>query len=76
VLSGRGERAGEARPSADALQDGVPTSDVVVRDFPDGFFPYEGQRIKDFFEELKADYSWSSCTSAPTCTRTTLSAAS
>ena len=28
-----------------------------MRDFPDGFFPYEGQRIKDFFEELKADFS-------------------
>ena len=28
-----------------------------MRDFPDGFFPYEGQRIKDFFEALKADLS-------------------
>jgi LmbE family N-acetylglucosaminyl deacetylase len=57
VLSGHGERAEEARRSAEALVDGVPTSEVVVRDFPDGFFPYEGQRIKDFFEELKADFS-------------------
>jgi LmbE family N-acetylglucosaminyl deacetylase len=57
VLSGTGERADEARRSAEALLDGVPASDVVVRDFPDGFFPYEGQRIKDYFEELKADFS-------------------
>ena len=57
VLSGNGERADEARRSAEALLDGVPRSEVVVRDFPDGFFPYEGQRIKDFFEELKADFS-------------------
>jgi LmbE family N-acetylglucosaminyl deacetylase len=57
VLSGSGERADEARRSAEELLDGVPTSDVVVRDFPDGFFPYEGQRIKDYFEELKADFS-------------------
>jgi LmbE family N-acetylglucosaminyl deacetylase len=57
VLSGGGERAEEARRSAEELLDGVPTSDVVVRDFPDGFFPYEGQRIKDYFEELKADFS-------------------
>jgi len=57
VLSGDGERAEEARRSAEALLEGVPGSDVVVRDFPDGFFPYEGQRIKDFFEELKADFS-------------------
>ena len=29
----------------------------MICDFPDGFFPYEGKRIKDFFEELKADFS-------------------
>ena len=57
VLSGEGERASEARRSAEALLETVPRSDVVVRDFPDGFFPYEGQRIKDFFESLKADFS-------------------
>ena len=57
VLSGDNGRAEEARTSAEALLDGVPRSEVVVRDFPDGFFPYEGQRIKNFFEELKADFS-------------------
>jgi LmbE family N-acetylglucosaminyl deacetylase len=57
VLSGDGERAAEARRSAEALLDDVPRSEVVLRDFPDGFFPYEGQRIKDFFEQLKADFS-------------------
>jgi LmbE family N-acetylglucosaminyl deacetylase len=57
VLSGNGERADEARRSAESLLNGVPTSEVVVRDFPDGFFPYEGQRIKDYFEELKVDFS-------------------
>jgi LmbE family N-acetylglucosaminyl deacetylase len=57
VLSGKGERADEARRSAEALLEEVPRSEVVVRDFPDGFFPYEGQRIKDFFEQLKADFS-------------------
>jgi LmbE family N-acetylglucosaminyl deacetylase len=57
VLSGDGERADEARRSAETLLEGVPRSKVVVRDFPDGFFPYEGQRIKDFFEQLKADFS-------------------
>jgi LmbE family N-acetylglucosaminyl deacetylase len=57
VLSGEDDRAREARRSAEALLHGVPRSEVVVRDFPDGFFPYEGQRIKDFFEQLKADFS-------------------
>jgi LmbE family N-acetylglucosaminyl deacetylase len=57
VLSGEGERADEARRSAEALLAEVPRSEVVVCDFPDGFFPYEGQRIKDFFERLKTDLS-------------------
>jgi len=57
VLSGDGERAEEARRSATALLDGAPRSEVVVCDFPDGFFPYEGQRIKDFFERLKLELS-------------------
>jgi LmbE family N-acetylglucosaminyl deacetylase len=57
VLSGDGERAEEARRSAEALLGEAPRSEVVVCDFPDGFFPYEGQRIKDFFERLKVDVS-------------------
>jgi LmbE family N-acetylglucosaminyl deacetylase len=57
VLSGDGERADEARSSAEALLEDVLRSEVVIRDFPDGFFPYEGQRIKDFFERLKRDHS-------------------
>jgi LmbE family N-acetylglucosaminyl deacetylase len=56
VLSGKGERAAEARRSAEALLDGVGASEVLVCDFPDGFFPYQGERIKDFFEELKLDF--------------------
>ncbi len=57
VLSGEGERAQEARRSAEDLLEGVPGSDVVLCEFPDGFFPYEGKRVKDFFEGLKADFS-------------------
>jgi LmbE family N-acetylglucosaminyl deacetylase len=57
VLSGEGERASEARRSAEALLDTVPRSQIEVGDFPDGFFPYEGQRIKGFFEQLKAEFS-------------------
>jgi LmbE family N-acetylglucosaminyl deacetylase len=57
VLSGGTDRADEARRSAEALLEGVPQTQILLRDFPDGFFPYEGQRIKDFFEALKADFS-------------------
>ena len=79
VLSGKGERADEARVSAEALLDGVPRSEVLVRDFPDGFFPYEGQRHQGLLrgaEGATSHPTWSSPTSAPTCTRTTASAAS
>jgi LmbE family N-acetylglucosaminyl deacetylase len=57
VLSGGTDRAGEAQRSAEAMLEGVPKAEILLRDFPDGFFPYEGQRIKDFFEQLKADYA-------------------
>jgi LmbE family N-acetylglucosaminyl deacetylase len=42
VLSGVGERSSEARRSAEPLLDMVPRSQVVVRDFPDGFLPLRG----------------------------------
>ena len=57
VLSGDAERAEEACQSAATLLADVTSSNVILRDFADGFFPYEGQRIKDFFEELKEDLS-------------------
>ena len=39
VLSGERRARREARQSAEALLAGVPRSEVVVRDFRDGFFP-------------------------------------
>jgi LmbE family N-acetylglucosaminyl deacetylase len=57
VLSGIGERGREARASAERF---VPRADrrtVVVEEFRDGFFPYAGAAIKDFFERLKATVS-------------------
>ena len=53
VLSGRGERAGEARWSAETLLADVAQRRVVLREFADGFFPYDGRELKSFFEELK-----------------------
>ena len=49
VLSGEGKRAEEARESAEALLEGVPRSEaILMRDFPDGFFPYEGAADQGF----------------------------
>jgi LmbE family N-acetylglucosaminyl deacetylase len=57
VLSGNGERAGEAEASAHALLNGAVEKQVIVHDFKDGFFPYDGGEIKAFFENLKSEFS-------------------
>ena len=57
VLSGRGERADEVRHSADAFLENAERRRVIVRDFRDGFFPYDGGQIKGFFEDLKLKIS-------------------
>lgn len=57
VLSGKGERAEEARSSAEALLAGVQEKKLMVCDFRDGFFPYDGAGIKEFFESLKQEFS-------------------
>ena len=57
VLTGGSRRAAEAQASATAMLAGVPGARVVLREFRDGYFPYDGAAIKDFFEELKREVS-------------------
>jgi LmbE family N-acetylglucosaminyl deacetylase len=57
VLSGNGDRGAEAEASAHALLNGAAEKRVIVRDFKDGFFPYDGGEIKAFFETLKSEFS-------------------
>ena len=57
VFSSGSEREREARDSAGLFLKQAEHKEVVVKDFRDGFFPYEGARIKDFFEELKGRVS-------------------
>jgi LmbE family N-acetylglucosaminyl deacetylase len=54
VLSSNDARAREAETCARRFLAGVGRAEVVVERFRDGYFPYDGGRIKDFFEELKA----------------------
>jgi LmbE family N-acetylglucosaminyl deacetylase len=54
VLSGLGERAGEAADSAAAFLQGAAETRVTVERFRDGFFPYLGGAVKEFFEQLKS----------------------
>lgn len=57
VFSSGKEREREARASATLFLKQAKHREVVVKNFRDGFFPFEGARIKEFFEELKAQVS-------------------
>jgi LmbE family N-acetylglucosaminyl deacetylase len=51
------ERVEEARRSAEVFLAGTSTkSDIVIHGFRDGFFPFQGELIKETFEELKASF--------------------
>jgi LmbE family N-acetylglucosaminyl deacetylase len=53
VMTGAGERATEARRSANAILRAYRSSEVSVAAFRDGFLPQAYGEVKDFFEELK-----------------------
>jgi LmbE family N-acetylglucosaminyl deacetylase len=54
VFGSSNKRDLEARDSADRFLVQAKKKNVAVKDFRDGFFPFEGAQIKDYFEELKA----------------------
>jgi len=53
VFSAAGERADEARRSAERFLHGCDDPMIELFEFQDGYFPYSGGRIKDQFEALK-----------------------
>jgi LmbE family N-acetylglucosaminyl deacetylase len=57
VLGASGERADEAKASAKLFLEKAARKEIVVKGFRDGFFPYTGGEIKDYFEKLKAEIS-------------------
>ena len=57
VFASTPERAAEARAAAAGFLAGVANWKLDVHDFRDGFLPYEGARMKNTFEELKAEYT-------------------
>ena len=54
VLAASGNRAGEARRSAEVLLADAAESSVEVHAFRDGYLPHTAAEVKDAFEELKA----------------------
>lgn len=55
VLSAKGAREAEARQSATLFLADAGAQRVTIRDFRDGFFPYQGEAIKEAFEALKGE---------------------
>lgn len=53
VLGAAGPRKEEAARSADLFLAGARQKEIVIREFRDGYFPYIGAELKDFFEDLK-----------------------
>jgi LmbE family N-acetylglucosaminyl deacetylase len=53
VFGATGNRADEARCSADAFLKDAKVEEIIVESYRDGFFPYIGAEIKDYFEQLK-----------------------
>jgi LmbE family N-acetylglucosaminyl deacetylase len=56
VLGASGQRRSEAVESANIFLANARRKEIVVKEFRDGYFPYIGTQIKDFFEELKRKY--------------------
>jgi len=52
VLAARNSRAAEARASAEALIDEPGILRLAINEFRDGFLPFEGAAVKEYFEEL------------------------
>lgn len=57
VFSANPERADEARRSAQAFLQRARRAEIVVADYRDGFFPYQGAAIKETFEKLKREFT-------------------
>lgn len=56
VLSAPGEREVEARSGCHAFLEGVADVELLLGGFRDGYFPYVGGAVKDFFESHKTTF--------------------
>jgi LmbE family N-acetylglucosaminyl deacetylase len=56
VFAASGPRGAEARKSASVFLKKAYRKTVVVKSFRDGFFPFQGARIKEYFEDLKESF--------------------
>jgi len=54
VLSASGNRVEEARKSAEIYLNDIKNKEIVIADFQDSYFPYNGKEIKEFFTSIRA----------------------
>jgi LmbE family N-acetylglucosaminyl deacetylase len=57
VFSANDVRKKEAKASAEAFLAGGERRTVIIKDFKDGFFPFNGGEIKLYFEDLKRKFA-------------------
>ncbi|HEY9846626.1 MAG TPA: PIG-L deacetylase family protein [Candidatus Caenarcaniphilales bacterium] len=57
VFSSNQQRAQEATASAAAFLDPLESKKIVVNNFRDGFFPFIGAEIKEYFNQLQQEFS-------------------
>jgi len=57
VFSSDAERAAEAQKSAQKFLKGAKEKTISTEGFRDGFFPYVGADIKEYFEVMKSEFS-------------------
>jgi LmbE family N-acetylglucosaminyl deacetylase len=55
VFSSNKVRKKEAEESASAFLADAKRKTIIVKEFRDGFFPYAGAEVKEYFEELKRE---------------------
>ncbi|MEC4813256.1 MAG: PIG-L deacetylase family protein [Scytonema sp. PMC 1069.18] len=57
VFSSNEQREEEERASANRFLKEIQTKKVIVKDFRDGFLPFQGIEVKECFEQLKQEFS-------------------
>jgi len=53
VLGSEGERDEEAKTSANIFLSGVKSKHIFIKHFKNSYFPYNGGKIKDYFEGIR-----------------------
>ncbi|PHM10611.1 PIG-L deacetylase family protein [Nostoc sp. 'Peltigera malacea cyanobiont' DB3992] len=57
VFSSNEQRAEEATTSASLFLEEIPVKKIIIKNFRDGFLPFQGIEVKECFEQLKQEFS-------------------